>query len=257
MNIKHLLLFLLIVTAPLIANIFEHHSLKDIHAYIDQSDHHEKTLFIFDLDNTLVRYKTALGNDEWFSFTLSKLTEKGYSHLQALELLLPLYFKMAHHLELEILDEYIIELLAYLHEHNIPTIALTSRSLPIAQRTLDELQRLGINFISPECPFDIEINGQLARPYFCKNAIIFCNDNDKGLVLKDLLNKVNYFPTKVIFIDDKHKYLISLQKALKEIDLTWAIEYIGIRHTGADHFVKTFDPIHAHTLLCEFLARII
>ena len=255
MNIKHLLLFILIITTPIAAAIYEHNSLKNIHDYINHVDHHEKTLVIFDLDNTLVRYTTVLASDEWFSFTLSKLVEKDYSYAQALELLLPLYFKMVHHLELMLLDEYILELLAYLHEHNIPTIALTSRSLPIAQRTLDELERLKINFVSTECPFNKEMHGQLARPYYCKDSVIFCNDNDKGLVLKDLLHKLNYFPTKVIFIDDKHKYLISLQKALKEADLAWIVDYIGIRYAGADHFVKTFDPAHAHTLLCEFIAK--
>ena len=257
MNIKQLLLLLTIIAAPLIAHIYEHHSLKDIHDYIDHVDHHEKTLVVFDLDNTLVRYANVLGSDEWFSFTLSKLIEKGYSYSQALELLLPLYFKMVHHLELSIFDDYAIDLLNYLHEHNITTIALTSRSLPIAQRTLDELARLKINFVSAEYPFNKEIHGQLTRPYYCKNGVIFCNDNDKGLVLRDLLHKLNYFPTKVIFIDDKHKYLISLQKALKEIDFAWAINYIGIRYAGADHFVKAFDPTHAHTLLCEFMAKVV
>src|ERR1700691_2403263 len=180
MEFKNFVLFLLVITVPIIANIYEHHSLKDIHDYIDHNDHHEKTLVIFDLDNTLVRYSTILGSDEWFSFTLSKLVEKGYSRMQALELLLPLYFKMANRLELSILDDYAIDLINYLHEHNIPTVALTSRSLPIAQRTLDELARLEINFISPVCPFNKEIHGQLARPYYCKDGIIFCNDNDKG-----------------------------------------------------------------------------
>jgi FMN phosphatase YigB (HAD superfamily) len=70
-----------------------------------------------------------------------------------------------------------------------------------------------------------------------KGGVLFVGEkNGKGEVLLLLLEKLNYRPENVVFVDDRLRHLIGVEKALKSI----GVPYKGFRYGGADEKVKAF-----------------
>lgn len=112
-------------------------------------------------------------------------------------------------------------------------IALTSRSLPLKERTIDQLQRLGVIFSNMIEHDETGIQGLEA---LYAQGIIFCGSENKGAVLTSFLKQHGYAPKKIIFIDDKHKYLDAVQEHASQ----HSIEFFGIRYSGCDQKVKNY-----------------
>lgn len=65
------------------------------------------------------------------------------------------------------------------------------------------------------------------------NQTLFCNNIDKGLVLKTIFDRFNFVPKTFILIDDKLENLKSVEKSIYELDL-------GIKFLGY-HYTKSLD----------------
>src|SRR5690242_3489230 len=52
----------------------------------------QDTLVIFDIDNTIGRYKHDFGSDEWFSYLVNQKINQGYDYLSAVHSVLPLAY---------------------------------------------------------------------------------------------------------------------------------------------------------------------
>jgi len=230
---KNILLFILLFFSNTsYALIIESDKLSTLLDYIEPD-----TLVVLDIDNTLVHPTEELGSNEWFSHEVETKMIEGFDEITAVYYALPKAFYAEFNITLQPTEPDIPELIQSVLEQNIPVIALSTRSLFIAERTLEQLEKINISFFIPNInPDDLIL--PMTHPCLYKNGILFGGNNDKGYVLLYFFNIMNYHPKKVIFIDDKVKYLIAVEHALKDS----GIEFIGIRYSGCDEKVRNFDP---------------
>jgi hypothetical protein len=216
------------------AFITESNRLATILKYINPLNN---TLVIFDIDNTITHPEIEFGSDEWFCHKIAQKKAEGFDDLTAIYYVLPLLFYAQFNINLEPTEDGIPELIQYLTENGIAVMALSTRSLPIVERTLEQLDNIDIHFCMPDIePHDLIL--PMHHPCFYKNGILFAGNNDKGEALHTFFEMMNYQPDAVIFIDDKLKYLHSVEKALEKYE----IPFVGIRYSGCDERVKNFDP---------------
>lgn len=227
--------------------IIESNQIEDVLKYID-----DETLIIFDIDNTIARLDRVIGSDVWFYHRLNSLIQNGKTEYEAMEELLPLLIKIYEHSWLIPVEECVIPLIKSLQEKNIKVIALTSRNMNILDRTFEQLHRMGLDFkassLSQE-EFDFTFNKHdQYRKVAYKDGVIFCGKNNKGDILMHIFIHLNYYPDKVIFVDDKRKYLQSVQQAMNRM----GIAFLGIRYGACDDHITNYDPVQAEEELKEF-----
>ena len=195
------------------------------------------TLVIFDIDNTLAHPTEELSSDEWFCYLVDKKMAEGFDYITSVYYALPAAYYAQFNIPLEPTEPHIPDLIARLVNNGIAVMALSSRSLFIAERSLDQLNNINITFFVPNVnPQDLVL--PMPYPCFYKDGILFSDNNDKGEALNCFFDIMNYHPEKVIFIDDKMKYILSVEKALQ----THHIPFVGIRYSGCDERVKNFNP---------------
>lgn len=216
------------------ALIIESNRLATVLDYISSLNN---TLVIFDIDNTLAHPAKELGSDEWFCHHLEQKKAEGFDWLTAVYYTLPILYYAQFHIDLVPTESGIPELIEYLIKNNIAVMALSTRSLPIAERTAEQLDNINIYFFIPDInPNDLVL--PMKYPCFYKDGILFSGDNDKGETLSYFFDIMDYHPELVIFIDDKMKHLLSVEKALQNHQ----IQFVGIRYSGCDEQVKNFNP---------------
>lgn len=90
-----------------------------------------------------------------------------------------------------------------------------------AQLHLSRLKSFGYHFIKD--------NGDLLKEDFpgCFSRVIFTNKANKGEVIVSFLKRLNKNYKNVVFVDDRKKNLISVERALKD----YPVNYIGIHYT--------------------------
>jgi hypothetical protein len=195
------------------------------------------TVVIFDIDNTLAHSTQELGSDEWFYYMLEQKKVEGFDDLTTVYYVLPTLYYAQFHIDLEPTEDGIPELITYLIDNDIAVMALSTRSLPIVERTLEQLNNIDIHFLMPEIdPHDLVL--PMHHPCFYKDGVLFAGNNDKGETLNCFFDIMDYHPEAVIFIDDKMKHLLSVEKALQK----YQILFVGIRYSRCDERVKNFNP---------------
>jgi FMN phosphatase YigB (HAD superfamily) len=215
--------------------LIETKSIEDVLKYVKPN-----ALVVFDIDNTIAAPSGEIGTDQYSSYLIEKYLKEGMSYQAALDKVLPLLFQIQDYVKLYPLEKETLKVLDYLRAKKIPTVALTSRSIQIAQRTIDQLAEAGIVLQAP-LSFARELSFAVDVPALYKDNIIFCAKNDKGKALMNLLKQFNYSPDCIIYVDDRISHIFSVEKEC----LNNHIRYIGIRYGYCDERVKNFDPIRA------------
>ena len=119
----------------------------------------------------------------------------------------------------------------------------------LAERTHEQLKSLNITFFMDHNFTQKDLILYLSQnPCLYRHGIIFTGNNDKGETLLSFLKTLNYYPKKIIFIDDKMYHIRSVEAALQNTN----IEYIGIRYTGCDHYINHFNATKADIQLQLF-----
>lgn len=185
-----------------------------------------QTIVVMDLDHTVIENKVDL--DTWIPLNIQALKEKGLPVDEAVFYSLSLYYNLQNFVGASSIGGS-AEVISFLQVKNIPVIALTNRSKPILDKTIEQLTSIGIDFTKTALYKD-DLNVCLNYVGKYSNGIIFCGSNDKGKTLFKFFDSINYKPKKIIFIDDKLKYVESVEKSSKKLD----IEYVGIRFSLQD-----------------------
>lgn len=222
--------------SSLCAFIIESDTLETVLDYISTPN----TLVICDIDNTMAHPQEELGSDEWFCDLVNKRIDEGHDYITAVYYALPATFYAQFNIPLVPTEKTAALLIDHLKKLSIPVMALTTRSLFIAERTLEQLKNIGIAFLLPAVNQD-KLVIPMIHPCFYHHSILFGGNNDKGEALIAFFHWMNYFPDKVVFIDDKRKYLEAVEKALKHYN----IPFVGIRYSRCDNRVQMFDPAKA------------
>jgi FMN phosphatase YigB (HAD superfamily) len=198
----------------------------------------DDTLFVFDLDNTLIETAQHLGSDQWFSHKLDFFVKEGLSLDEALNRVVTQLIEVQNRSEMRLVDPAIPDLLYKMQRKNVSMIGLTKREPRMSERTLKQLAPLHIDFsrtakIKEELVFD-ELQGTTL-----KQGIIFVGPGiEKGPALMAYLKQLNKQPKKIVVIDDKMSHIQNIANVLEPLEIT----FIGIRYGGADEKVRAFNP---------------
>ncbi len=199
----------------------------------------EETLYVFDLDNTLIETAQHLGSDQWFSHHFNRfIKNEGLKPEEALAKVLPTFIEVQKRTEVRLIDPSIPDLLSEMQKKNVPMIGLTKRDPRLSDRTIEQITPLNIDFsktahVHEELVFE-ELDGTML-----KKGIIFIGPSiDKGPALIAYLNQLKKMPKRIVVIDDKWGHIENISKVIEPL----GINFIGIRYGGADEKVKSFNP---------------
>ena len=209
------------------------------------------TLVIYDVDNTIFEPVGNFGSDQWF-FYLNKVYQMdGFSPEEAEEKALELWNRTQYTIKVRPVERNIPNLIKQQQSKGVKVIAMTARTGEVAAITMKQLQSINVNFSQSSLLDDgiIEIkksdNVKLRNDVLFENGILFVGEkNSKGEVLLLLLESLKYSPQNVVFIDDRMKHLIGVEKALGTLN----IPYKGFRYGGADENVRAFDKFTSEIL---------
>ncbi|MEX0848659.1 MAG: DUF2608 domain-containing protein [Candidatus Dependentiae bacterium] len=224
------------------ALIVESDQLADVRKYLTPG-----CLLMFDIDNTLAHPIGLIGSDEWFVHMIEQQKGQGKDFIQALNNVLPIYYEVQLKVPLQLIEQSTPQLLIELQKEGVDVIALTARSLPLVNRTIEQLSAIDIDFshnhIGP-----VFVLRNAPHLYMYKRGILFSGDNNKGEALMDFLAYCDMKPEKIIFVDDKLHNLHKVEAVVEQQD----IPFVGIRYCRLDEHVQNFDEQLADNELHAF-----
>ncbi len=194
-----------------------------------------QTLFVFDIDNTLLRTPQDLGGDAWFTWQEGLLK----ADPQSSDLVAPDFgglltaqgwlFQMSQMISPEVeTPQFFRELQAA----GYPVILLTSRGPDFENLTQRELARNGYNsaataiapragFAAPFEPYDLNdptkscltaediqrLGLPKSKPVIYRNGVMMTSGQHKGAMLRTLLCKLGRSYSAIVFVDDHQKHV--------------------------------------------------
>ncbi len=216
------------------------------------TDRHPQTIAVFDIDDTVgtpcgpsVLKAKAFGENQYAAGIIFPNITAGHLHAKIIEALLSAH----QHAELKPFDKKntIAKVIGTLQRNGIKAIGLTARSSPLRDVTLKQLSRLDINFSTHEESKPISITEQTPQieryikksddtpltrkereelisainatphqPAIFTKGILFCGDNPKGPMLKQLFRKLKLEPQHIIYADDSERNLHSVMETFPE-----------------------------------------
>jgi hypothetical protein len=233
--------------APLQAIILEAYDIHEILKHVYDTHHYHDILVCLDIDNTIGEFKDGFGGDEWFSAKMKERMIFGISADIAVAELLPLYFEIQKTIWLEPVQECTPKLIHFLQDIGIAVMALTSRSFTILDRTIEMLHHMDIDF-SRSALHAEPIDLTLRDVGHYRNGVISCGQNDKGELLVKFFGIIGYQPKKVIFVDDKLKYVEQVDRAMEKA----GIPCISIRYSHLDAKVANYNIADHDARLKQF-----
>lgn len=158
------------------------------------------------------------------------------------------YFKCDY----ELVEDEFIALFEDLKARGIHVLGLTKRYTGYASfrgnrndllsedMTLNQLNRLGISFSSILPENEILLAQGMGRSAaILKNGVIFCSGFDKGVVLKELMNKANELqislPLQIAFFDNLLENVCEVEERFQK-DSQEGISVFAVHYKGADKF---------------------
>lgn len=225
------LLFFSVLT-PLRAEILEIHKLEEVLPFVDKD-----TLVVLDIDDTLMVPAQMLGGDCWFRHTMKQLLTEGLSFEEALAYVLPQYTLQQHKLEVKAVEDNTATVVHELQRKAGEVIALTTRSNILIYRTIEQLKSLDIDFTRKPL-YDEKTHLATDFELYYIEGILSTEVRHKGEALMKVCERFNYMPKKVLFVNDKLKYVLQLDETFEEL----GIPYYGFRYAGADVLTSQYDP---------------
>lgn len=218
------------------------YKLEEIHKHIEKDQ--EDLLIVFDVDEVLITSKDAFIHPECDSIFMKILRRefakaKTPEEKQKLEYCLSLSLLKP---ERTLVEESTASFIRHIQDLGIKTIALTSCPTgklglvpKIEHWRIDHLQKMGIDFSASFASLDGSHFSEVPKkevsfpdPLFEK-GILFSYGYSKGEVLEAFLARMEWKPSKILFIDDLVENHHSLDKHLK----TLAIPFLGFHYLGA------------------------
>lgn len=196
------------------------------------------SLYVFDLDNTLIEPPQHLGSDQWVTHMANRLISQGLTVQEAFEQVIPSWMAIHERTEMQLVDPVIPDVLKHLKKKRISYIGLTKREPLISNKTLEQLDRLNIAFNATATLENEHIFDHLKGTLYKKGVIFVAAGMDKGPSLLAYLKKLKKMPSQIVVIDDKMSHITNIESAVKPL----GISFVGIRYGAVDEKVKAFNP---------------
>lgn len=236
------------------ATIIETATLKPVKQSLELVD--KQTLVIFDVDEVLIVAKDQilLSPYKHQLNVLNKELKAKHNEKEA-QVLWSIAFKNR---KSELVDPAVISIFNTLRAKDIKTILLTNAwtgpfgTIPLLEDwRIQELKNFGIevdgsfpntelivftnltgiasNKVTSSIANSLSKNAQeTSRIPVFKKGVLFTAERDKGALLKTFLDKVNWHPNKIIFVDDRAKNLDSVQAYCNSA----GIQFCGFHYTA-------------------------
>ncbi len=208
---------------------FESHSIQDLLQYVDSN-----TLFIFDIDHTLIEPSQIIGSAHWEKYLASKLMSQGFTYHEACIRAFHQWRTIQHLTQVKPVETVIYEFIKAIQALNIITLGLTARDGTLSQLTFDQLNSVQLShaFNMHGDSHDFSSN----YPCSFRNGAVFCGFNKKDEGLKLFLEHSKLEPKKIIFVDDQRSHVDELEDLSRSMN----IEYVGMTYHASGH--HKFDP---------------
>ncbi len=227
--LKAFILFLAI-SSTLFGKIIEVSHFEEIKEYA-QPD----TLLILDIDNTLITTAQEVGSDQWFSHRRKWYFEQqGCDQQEALERALAEWEAVQNVTKVKPVEPQIPEIVKQLQEHFV-VMGLTTRGLGLATRTIYQLLDIDIDLSSSAMTAE-DIPLLNPRAILFRQGVLFTSGTHKGKALLKLFNQLDFYPKRIVFINDKSNNLREVEVACEER----GIPFLGLRYGFLDAKVKAF-----------------
>jgi hypothetical protein len=226
---KTILLFGLLWASLSFAKIEELQTYADF----DFNQIDERTLVIFDIDNTLIRQNQMIGTHQWGDYMRNRAIEQGLTPDDAKALQHRVFGEVQPYVSVVPVEKSVVSLLRNLQKKGIPHFALTARPFHIADVTLRQIQILNHSF-AKNFPEQIDPH---ALGKHLREGVIFSGEVPKGELLKRIVANSIAKPTKIIFFDDRRYNLESIETSFAGDPM----ELVNLRYGAADSVVETFD----------------
>jgi len=222
------------------------------------SQENQDTLVIFDVDHVLI-----MPTDD---YTMSRNLHRKNFWKDMQERLPEDQIKFLHSIvtskaKWRLVDPKIIDIINYLREHKIPSIALTSLGtgqLGIIEKRedlrLQELKTVGINFFDLSSFQDTITIPELAGDHgvpMLKEGVILTAEVDKAVVLEHILHSKNHYPKTIIFVDDILSNLESVSRMCSKLNVT----FLGFHYTAVSAMEKPASDQETEKLRLQILEK--
>jgi hypothetical protein len=188
---------------------------------------------VFDLDNTVFREQQTLGTDEWYSHILHRLMQRGLSREIAAEVLEPVNRSIKAESKMRLLEPGLPQILRRLQDRGMFVIGLTARHPNLAQITLEQLAKLGVDFSLSQFPGHRVVGdhiGGLPNLFSWRGGVAFTDGALKGVVLKHILQGAGVQPKRIFAVDDRIHHIHNLVEAMLEMGIEGrAIHYLRVQ----------------------------
>lgn len=225
------ILFVLLIALNAQAEVIETNKYEDVLKHLTAD-----TLFVSDLDNTIIRPPQTLGSDQWGSAQQKWLKELGMTPEQGVDVGVALFTLVQFKTTVIPVEPETPAILEQIAARGIPTLGLTARPLSIVDRTLVQLNSIKARLTGVGRNPALKFEGETV---IYKNGILFVGPkNNKGQVLKEFLRQ-NPMPNikRIIFIDDKAHHTADVDAAFANS----AYQVKAFRYGAADVHVKSYD----------------
>ena len=242
-----ILLFLTIMTTLFYFRGSDVQKMRNIELLEEKVANFDKDcLVVFDVDKTLITpidpmfYLKSLSSKFWRSFYYILMTGDVFFRN------LVEHYKNGHFtVKFELVDPGMPDLIKGLQGKGVKVIALTSCPTGMHKQVgkiedwrIKHLLSFGIDFTKafPDQGDMLFTSFSQTRPSLFKDGILFANGYaaKKGPLLAAFLERIGWRPREVVFVDDSAKWVRSVEKSMKELD----IKCTGLQYVAADRFSK-------------------
>lgn len=214
------------------AEVIETNKYEDVLKYVTPD-----TLFVTDIDNTVVRPIQTLGSDQWVGATVTRLRKAGLQEEDSLHIAVGLFSLVQQQTKVVAIEPDIPKVLKKISAKGARTMGLTARNLGLQTATAAQLKSIGASLTGVKGKPNLNIENE--KVGYISGVLFAGAHNDKGVILKRFL-ELNPMPNvkRIVFIDDKAHHTSEIDKAFAGSKY----EVKAFRYGGADAIVKAYDP---------------
>lgn len=227
---KVISIFLCFVCFQLSGEIVEIKHMKELYPYLKPD-----MLVVYDIDNTIIEPKQTLGSDQWFHHRIDEYKSYGFDDSYSLEMALREWMAVQNITSVKLVEEQTGDIISDLQKKGYKLIGLTTRGLGMSTRTIDQLERVGVN-LELTAPTKDEFYFTNGRGVLYHTGVLFTANTHKGEALRKYLQHIGLNPTSVMFINDKYSHIVPVEEFCESEN----IPFIGLRYSYLDEKVKSF-----------------
>lgn len=225
------LIGLIFMAIAVYAEIVEINHMDQVYNYLKPN-----TLVIFDIDNTIMEPVQTLGSDQWFRHRIAYWIDHGIDPEEALEKALSEWMAIQNITKVKLAEPETGSIIKHLQDRGFAVMGLTTRGLGMSTRTNEQLKTIGVH-LEKTAPVKQDVFFMNRRGVLMRGGTLFTANTHKGKALFKFLDRIDYLPKMILFINDKRSHIVPIEETASKR----GIPFVGLRYGFLDEKVKNFD----------------